>query len=298
MSVKMKKNKYSVDKQIDNIRLYNRYKLLALNMFKWENLPQGLYSRDIERFLYEYGQVVFFEHKHYGLLCLPCTSIGTPNIYGNDVYVQAQGFGETFTIRLIDSLKSRIVQDSTYEGVRVCNNDLMTPMYIDVVDYANKMNEVEKAIDLNVKQQKFPYIIFSNSNKQFSLEVLMDKIENGYPVIYADNKISFDDLQCFNTNVPFVTDKLQDYKKELDQEILNYFALSSSMNKRERMLVSEIDVNNDFKNRTCELMYKERNDSIEIVNEVFGTNIEVLKMNDIVEDNVSRETMEGSGNNE
>ena len=64
MSVKIKKSEYLIDKQIDNFRLYNRYKLLALNMFYWDNLPNGLKSKDIEKFLYEYGQVVFFNHNN------------------------------------------------------------------------------------------------------------------------------------------------------------------------------------------------------------------------------------------
>ena len=291
MSVKIKKSEYLIDKQIDNFRLYNRYKLLALNMFYWDNLPNGLKSKDIEKFLYEYGQVVFFNHNSYGLICLPCSSIGTPNVYGNDVYVQANGFGETFTIRLIDTLDSRIDLNTGYDGVRICNNDLMLPSYIDVVDYANKMNEVEKAIDLNISQQKFPYIIFSNTNKQFSMQTLMKKVQEGEPVIYADKNITFDDLQCFNTNVPFIVDKLQDYKKELEQEILNYFDLSSSMNKRERMLVDELNMNNDYKNRNSDLMFKERKDSVNIINSVFNCNITVEKMNN--DNNVSRETLEG-----
>lgn len=293
MGVKIKENQYVIDKAIDNIRLYNRYKLLALNMFKWENLPKGIKSKHIELSLYEYGQCVFYNHKNYGLICVPCSSIGTPNILNDDVFVQATGYANVDTVKLIDSKES--ISDlsfyATY-GVRISNNDLNIPTKLNVIDYANKMNEVEKAIDLNISQQKFPYIIFSNTNKQFSMKELMKKVQDGEPIIYADNKITFNDLQCFNTNVPFVVDKLQDYKKDLEQEILNYFALSSTNNKRERMLVSELELNNDYKDRTCELMYQQRLDACKIINEVYNLNIKVVKVNDIVNDNVSRETME------
>ena len=297
MSVKTKRNDYVIDKQVDNYRLYNRYKLLALNMFKWEGLPKGIKSRHIENALYEYGQVVFYNHRDYGFIVVPCSPTGTPNVLNDDVYVNALGYNNVETIKLVESKESIFNLDYVCQyGVRCLNNDLAIPTKLNVIDYANKMNEVEKAIDLNISQQKFPYIIFSNTGKQFSMQQLMKDVEEGKPVIYADNKITFDDLQCFNINVPFVVDRLQDYKKDLEQEILNYFALSSTNNKRERMLVDELNLNNDYKDRTCELMYQQRLEFCKIANKIYGTKMRVLKFNDVVDsqrndNNVSRETM-------
>ena len=302
MGISIKRNDYVIDKHIDNIRLYNRYKLLALNMFKWEGLPKGIETRHVEKALYEYGQVVFYNHRDYGFIIVPCSPTGTPNILQDDVYVNATGFNSIETVKLVDSKESIYNLDYVCNyGVRCLNNDLAIPTKLNVIDYANKMNEVEKAIDLNISQQKFPYIIFSNTGKQFSMQQLMKKVEEGEPVIYADNKITFDDLQCFNTGVPFIVDKLQDYKKDLEQEILNYFALSSTNNKRERMLVDELNLNNDYKDRTCELMFNQRQRFCEIVNQVYGLKLSVKKVNDIVDEerikNVSRETMKEGENN-
>ena len=41
-------------------RLYNRYKLLALNMFEWKNLPPTIESRHIEHALYSTGKSIIF----------------------------------------------------------------------------------------------------------------------------------------------------------------------------------------------------------------------------------------------
>ena len=44
-------------------QLYNRFLNLALNRFKWGNLPNGITSRKIEEFLVQHGQVMFFKEN-------------------------------------------------------------------------------------------------------------------------------------------------------------------------------------------------------------------------------------------
>ena len=42
----------------NNFRLnliYNKYKMLSLNMFRWEGLPETVESRHIENSLFNYG---------------------------------------------------------------------------------------------------------------------------------------------------------------------------------------------------------------------------------------------------
>ena len=37
------------------LKYYNQFTLLALNMFQWENLPEGIETRHIEKPLIEFG---------------------------------------------------------------------------------------------------------------------------------------------------------------------------------------------------------------------------------------------------
>ena len=48
---------------------YERYKLLALNMFRWENLPPTIKSRNIEKALFEHGKAIIFNDKVYCQRC-------------------------------------------------------------------------------------------------------------------------------------------------------------------------------------------------------------------------------------
>ena len=51
-------------------RLMRHYQTLALNRFKWENLPNGIESRYIEQMLYDNGECAFFIHPDLGYCVL------------------------------------------------------------------------------------------------------------------------------------------------------------------------------------------------------------------------------------
>ena len=68
------------------LKYYNQFTLLALNMFQWENLPEGIETRHIERPLIEFGYTFFYNDPDYGHVCLPCTITGF-NIYNEPTKV-------------------------------------------------------------------------------------------------------------------------------------------------------------------------------------------------------------------
>ena len=50
----------------NNFRLnliYNKYKMLSLNMFRWEGLPETIESRHIENSLFNYGLCLIINKK-------------------------------------------------------------------------------------------------------------------------------------------------------------------------------------------------------------------------------------------
>lgn len=263
-------------------RLYNKYKLLALNIFKWENLPNNIESRHIEKALYNYGQAVFFEDKDLGYILLGANSSGNVNIYNESKSVIATGVGYSKVVNLVNA-KDSIYKDSELMknncfGVRVCNNDLMLPLDTYVRDYAQKMYNVENAINLNIEQQKFPYFINTNKNTEFTLKTMFDKIKNGAYAIFGNKNINLDDIQVLNLQTPYVADKLNHYKYELEREILTFFGLNNNYEKKERLLVDEVNSNNDYINRNVDLMLKCREEFCKQVNEIYGLQISVTRI--------------------
>lgn len=261
--------------------LFNRYKLLALNMFRWENLPPTIESRHIEKALFECGQAIFFEHEDFGLICLPCNGTNAFNIYGEPLYCIATGHGFTRTIKVKD-------------GVLAYNNDLAIPTlrYIDV--YSRRMAEVEFSIDLNIRQQRIPWIAETTQDNKFSMERVFKKIiDEGKPVVYVNKNLGLNNTNVITLNTPYVVDKLNSYKYDLEREILTFLGLNNTMEKRERMVVDEVNVNNDFVDRNVEIMYKNRLKVCEQLKERFGLDVRVIKNNDTYNEIENEDNLEG-----
>ena len=47
-------------------KYFNQFMLLALNMFQWDNLPEGIETRHIEKPLIENGYAFFYNDPDYG----------------------------------------------------------------------------------------------------------------------------------------------------------------------------------------------------------------------------------------
>lgn len=260
-------------------RLYNRYKLLALNIFQWENLPKNIESRHIENALYSYGQCVFFDDNDNGLMCLPCSNGGDVNFYNESKTVVTNAVNFSKKINLINSEESfKLIDEELIKGIRLINNDLMLPSDMYVRDYSNKMYNVENAININIEQQKFPYFIRTNKNTELTLKRMFNEVKEGKYAIFGNNNISLDDLQVLNLSTPYVADKLNEYRYELEREILTFFGLNNSYEKKERMLVDEVNSNNEYINRNVDLMLKCRLEFCELVNKIYGLNITVKKI--------------------
>lgn len=250
------------------MRLYTHYKMLALNMFTWENLPGNLESRHIEKFLYEYGQVIFYDNKTFGKVCLPCSPTGALNIYSEPVSVIVNSYLIHDTVMLTN-------------GVRILNNDLVISTDFYIRQYAEKMAEVEYAIDINVKQQKFPFFVETDKKNEYTMKQVFKQKDEGQPYIYANKKLGIGETTVHTLSVPYVVDKLHEYKFELEREILTFLGLNNTIEKEERLLVDEINSNNDFIERNVEIMYKNRQYACEQINKIFGTNIRVVKNNTV-----------------
>ena len=257
------------------MRLYTHYKMLALNMFTWENLPPNLESRHIEKFLYEYGQVIFYDNSIFGKVCLPCSPTGALNVYSEptSVVVNSHLIHETVYLSNSELVKNK--------GVRILNNDLILPTDFYIRQYAEKMAEVEYSIDINVKQQKFPFFVETDKKNEYTMKQAFKQKDEGQPYIYAHKNLGIGETTVHTLNVPYVVDKLNEYKYELEREILTFLGLNNTVEKEERLLVDEVNSNNDFIERNVEIMFKNRQYACELINKIFGTNIRVVKNNTV-----------------
>ena len=72
-------NMKSFEKQISDITFtdyFNQLMLLAKSVFKWNNLPNGIDEKWIEKFLFTEGNCLFFKDEIKGFMVTKCTTAG------------------------------------------------------------------------------------------------------------------------------------------------------------------------------------------------------------------------------
>nr|DAM70247.1 MAG TPA: upper collar protein [Caudoviricetes sp.] len=266
----MSKNKQAIEvyKNINFTRIYDYYKMLSLNMFTWENLPETMNSRYIENALYEHGLCLINNDENMSLISVPCNFGANMNINGESTEVITSGYNYVKTINYINNK----------DCVLIRNNDLAKATRDYIANYAERMLEVEMCIRANINQQKFPWFINATEKTKKALEIIFEKVENFEPYILANREIGLGEnaLEVLTMPTPYVADKLNEYKYELEREILTFLSLNNNFEKKERLLTDEINSNNDFISTNAMLMYKNRLQACKEINKKFGLNVKVL----------------------
>lgn len=272
----MSKNKQAIEvyKNINFTRIYDYYKMLALNMFTWENLPETMNSRYIENALYEQGLCLVNNDENMSLISVPCNFGANMNINGESTEVITSGYNYVKTINYINNK----------DCVLIRNNDLAKATRDYIANYAERMLEVEMCIRANINQQKFPWFINATEKTKKSLEIIFEKVENFEPFILANKEIGLGEyaLEVLTMPTPYVADKLNEYKYELEREILTFLSLNNNFEKKERLLTDEINSNNDFISTNAMLMYKNRLQACKEINKKFGLNVKVLPNKEMI----------------
>ena len=276
----------------NNFRLgliYNKYKMLSLNMFRWEGLPQTIESRHIENSLFNYGLCLIVNDDDLGFISVPCNYGAYMNVNNVPTEVITCGFNyiKTFDYICKDKNKCQLI----------LNNDLAIGNEQYIFDYAQRMFEVENCIRVNINQQKFPWFVNTTPNNKKTMEVMFEKVMNGEPYILG-SKDQIGNVEVLTLNTPYIADKLNEYKYELEREVLSFHGLNNNFEKKERLLVDEVNSNNDFIDRNVELMYRQRQLACESLNKKFGWNVRVINLNEEVKESqkLKLDNMEGNNN--
>ena len=275
----------------NNFRLgliYNKYKMLSLNMFRWVGLPQTIESRHIENSLFNYGLCLIVNDDDLGFISVPCNYGAYMNVNNVPTEVITCGFNyiKTFDYIRKDKNKCQLI----------LNNDLAIGNEQYIFDYAQRMFEVENCIRVNINQQKFPWFVNTTPNSKKTMEEMFKKVMNGDPYILG-SKDQIGNVEVLTLNTPYIADKLNQYKYELEREVLSFHGLNNNFEKKERLLVDEVNSNNDFIDRNVELMYRQRQLACESLNKKFGWNVRVINLNEETKDKQKLDLIQEEGEN-
>lgn len=264
---KLRLNDYEIEHLQIREQLLLNYKDIAMKIYHWDNLPIGLTSDIIERFLFETGCVVFFKDEYQGFIALPPVAFNYLNVYGLPQQYAAQGVnGEYF---------GGLNEDNS---VLIKNTPNYVPTRLYIYDRCSEIADIMQARSVNVNATKTPFIIEGEESEVLSMQNMYAQISKNKPVIYKNKTRAESSLgvNILETNAPYVADKLTALKNAIECDVLTYLGLNNNnIEKKERLVSGEVDANNEIIQNYLFMRLKERQDAVEKINALFGTNIEV-----------------------
>jgi len=244
---------------------YNRLELIARSVFKWNNLPNGMDEKWIERYLFEEGRCVFFHDKDKSYAVAKVTDSGQVNMYDEPTDVSPVATNYTY-----ESLKN------DKQCVVIRNNDIEIPTSHTIKLYALRLTEITRTIDVNVNAQKTPKIALCSEKQRQSMKKVIKQTDDNELVIFGDNILDIDSIKVLDVNAPIVFDKLQVQKHAIWNEAMTYLgANNANQDKKERLVADEVSANNEQVNISADVMLKARERACERINKLFNLDISV-----------------------
>lgn len=245
-----------------------RMKKIALSMFEWVNLPDSMNARYLEMCLYYKGQAALLYDDNYGFINTQAADSGYINIYGLPTLLNcfSYSFNAKRNLYVPDSGEGKneecILVMNTYERIPTCAT---------IELFAMRLAEATRSCDINVAAQRTPVMILTDKNQELSMRNMYAQYEGNSPVIFGDrNQLNLDSIKAMKTDAPFVAKDIMEYKTQIWNEMLTSLGVSNLSEKRERLVTSEVDSNNELVNLNLQSFLAPRKQACKEFNQKFG----------------------------
>lgn len=241
---------------------------LAVNRFRWVNLPDTCDARFLETQLIKNGRATICHAKSAPDIwqSLICSPIGEFDAYGIPVKWRASGYNQTDY--MVDSSNGEIIYDSNTR----CN------IWNSLEIFARKMTHYSRTEDINLTHQHKPWLLVAPQEKKMELVNLYKQIEGGEPAILGDNNL-YDmakSIMAIDTQVPLVVEDLARAKQNVFNDALLFLGIPHlAFEKGERMIEDEARANSAPTEIMLMNCLKARREACEKLNSRFGLDIQV-----------------------
>lgn len=257
-----------IDSQLSNYNTYQMYirQLLTLaeNVFEFKNLPEFIDIAYLNGTLLRQGSIAFFQDEVMGLLALPFVAYGRLDVYGRPIKIQVNG--QNGYRRILDKDEFVIMYD----------NNGRYPLWLDILQYSERIAQMTRTIDINIAQQKTSRVFKTKSGTEKSIRDLVNNVDAYENTILTYDDIDLDDISLVLAPAPYVADKISIDKDKIYNEFLRLIGIANlSYQKKERNIKDEINAMQGGTIASRYSRFEPRKKAIEQINEKFGTNIEV-----------------------
>lgn len=260
--------KQLIDSQLGNYQTYlmclRQCLTLAENVFEFPNLPKNIDLAYLNSCLLRKGAVAFFyDDVLEEVLALSFVNIGILDVYGRPQKIEVHG----------KNGYRRILNKG--EFVIMWDNNGRYPLWLDILQYAERLALCSRVIDINLSQQKTPRLWKTKEEYLQSLKDILNNIDGFQEAIATYEEINLDDINCILSPAPFVSDKVQDQKEKIWNEFLRLIGISNlSFEKKERNIKDEIQAMQGGTIASRFSRFEPRQRAVDEINEKFGMFLE------------------------
>lgn len=237
----------------------------CMKIFEWENLPQNeMYDTEIERSLILNGFC--------GL-----TKVGDKFLSVNGSATGITDYSGVFTTFIWTTPKRNGSFEIGKGGVVLKSNSLKVPLITIIMRYSRQLADVDSTIEKTLVNLRTPFLNVANDEvTASSIKKTLKAIALGKDEVVVNEEIYKSILQLENS--PKQTGNLKELiecKRFILQSFYNDIGVKVASDKKERMIQTEVDSNNQMLLVSLSDMLQCRKKACEQFNEIYGTNISV-----------------------
>lgn len=156
-------------------------------------------------------------------------------------------------------------------------NDSHLPVYREIAQDIRRIVNVEMVINTNLQLHKMPFVFTgTEEDKRKFDDMLRDVVNDELAVFLSTYEVKM--IENLQTNTPYIIDKLNAYLQILIGNVLTALGVdNSSLEKNERLLVDEVNANNNLINLNFDAYERNLKAHFEEVEQITGAHVEVKR---------------------
>ena len=168
-----------------------------------------------------------------------------------------------------------------------------------VTRYATMLASCDCSINTSLINSRLAHIFYANSTADLkTMKKIYDDISAGKPAVFLKKGVDevYDSKNEFiNVKQNFIAKEVLDVKKEILREFLTYIGINNAMEKRERSITEEMNVNIGEVMSMVSLWKDTLNKCLERINSLFGFNISIKYNDEVIREMQQSDAMEVTG---
>ena len=157
-----------INSQMNNFSTYLMYKrqflTLAENVFEFKNMPEEIDISYFNSSLLRKGAIAFFKDEIMNeFVALPFFTRGIVDVYGRPTTIEV--YGQNGYRRKLNPAEYVIMYD----------NNGRYPLFMDILQYAERVAQCKRVLDINIAHQRTPRVWLAKNDKVETIKDLLNE---------------------------------------------------------------------------------------------------------------------------